>query len=165
MTVTDRFPWRLQPDRATGCSIPRRFAPRYYRSSADGPEHVAAHEVGAAHPHEPAGGWLVGRVGGSVAEVPAVEFATALVERMVEALVRPGNESISKDARGVCIEGVPDQLEQADPWRADEAIDEVRQGGNANGRHEQHRDMTLCRAPVKRTRAVLPSVSSRRTRI
>ncbi len=50
---------------------PPPAAPVLLPLTADRPEHVAAHDVGAARAHEPAGGGLVGLVGALVAEVPA----------------------------------------------------------------------------------------------
>src|SRR5215216_91341 len=83
---------------------PPPAAPVLLPLAADRPEHVAAHEVSAARAHEPAGRRLVGLVGALVAEVPAVELPSALPERVLATLVRPGDETVERDrhvARGV----------------------------------------------------------------
>jgi hypothetical protein len=65
--------------------------------AADRPEHIAAHQIGAARAHQPAGRDLVGLVDALVADVPAVELNSALTERVLAILVRPGNETVERD--------------------------------------------------------------------
>src|SRR4051812_18845354 len=76
---------------------PPPAAPVVLPLTADRPEHVAAHDVGAARAHEPAGSGLVGLVGALVAEVPAVELPSALAERVLATLVGPGDETVERD--------------------------------------------------------------------
>jgi hypothetical protein len=75
---------------------PPPAAPVLLPLAADRPEHVAAHDVGAARAHEPAGRGLVGLVGALVAEVPAVELESALPERVLATLFRPGDETVER---------------------------------------------------------------------
>src|ERR671916_1637013 len=70
---------------------PPPAAPVLVPCTADRPEHVAAHDVGAARAHEPAGSDLVRLVGALVAEVPAVELPSAPPKRVLATLVRPGD--------------------------------------------------------------------------
>ena len=79
---------RLGPPPAAPVLVPR---------AADRPEHVAAHDVGAARAHEPAGRRLVGLVGALVAEVPGVELPPALAERVLATLLWPGDEAIERN--------------------------------------------------------------------
>ena len=65
--------------------------------AADRPEHVAAHHVGPARSHEPALCRRVGVVRALVAEVPAMDLPAALPQRILPALVRPGDEAIERD--------------------------------------------------------------------
>src|SRR3954465_12048760 len=76
---------------------PPPAAPVLIPLAADRPQHVAAHDVGAARAHEPAGSGLVGLVGALVAEVPGVELPSALPERVLATLVRPGDETVERD--------------------------------------------------------------------
>src|SRR3954467_3431758 len=63
---------------------------------ADRPEHVPPHDVRAARAHEPAGRGRVGVVGALVAEMPAMELAPALPQRIVAALIGPGDETVER---------------------------------------------------------------------
>src|SRR6185503_19563725 len=65
--------------------------------AADRPEHVAAHDVGPARSHEPALCRRVGVVRALVAEVPAMDLPAALPQRILPALVRPGDEAVERD--------------------------------------------------------------------
>src|SRR5664279_5887315 len=76
---------------------PPPAAPVLLPLAADRPEPVAAHDIGAARAHEPAGRGLVGLVGALVAEVPAVELESALPERVLATLVWPGDETVERD--------------------------------------------------------------------
>src|SRR3954468_12527140 len=76
---------------------PPPAAPVLLPLTADRPEHVAAHDVGAARAHEPADSGLVGLVGALVAEVPAVELPSALPKRVLATLVRSGDETVERD--------------------------------------------------------------------
>src|SRR3954451_25333679 len=72
-------------------------APVLIPLAADRPEHVAPHDVRAARAHEPAGRRRVGVVGSLVAEMPAVELAPTLAERVLAALVGPSDETVERD--------------------------------------------------------------------
>src|SRR5919199_1774412 len=72
-------------------------APVLVPLAADRPEHVAAHDVGPARSHEPALCRRVGVVRALVAEVPAMDLPAALPQRILPALVRPGNEAVQRD--------------------------------------------------------------------
>src|SRR3954468_296387 len=71
-------------------------APVLIPLAADRPEHVPPHDVRAARAHEPAGRRCVGVVGALVAEMPAVELAPTLAERIVAALIGPGDETVER---------------------------------------------------------------------
>src|SRR4051794_13233353 len=58
-------------------------APVLVPLTADRPEHVAAHEVGATRTHEPGGRRLVGLVGALVAQMPGVQLPPALAQRVL----------------------------------------------------------------------------------
>jgi hypothetical protein len=75
---------------------PLPAAPLLIPLVADRSEHVAPHDVGAARTQQPALGLLVGVVGAFVAELPAVDLATALAERVLSALIRPGDEAVCR---------------------------------------------------------------------
>src|SRR3954452_14404415 len=72
-------------------------APVLIPLAPDRPEHVPPHDVRAARAHEPGGRRLVGVVGALVAEMPAMELAPALAERILAALVGAGDETIERD--------------------------------------------------------------------
>src|SRR5919106_841964 len=72
-------------------------APVLVPLAADRPEHVAAHDVGPARSHEPALCRRVGVVRALVAEVPAMDLPAALPQRILPALVRPGDEAVQRD--------------------------------------------------------------------
>src|SRR5947209_20550488 len=72
-------------------------APLLVPLTADRPEHVPPHDVGAARAHEPAGRRRVGVVGALVAEMPAMELAPTLAEWILAALVGPSDETVERD--------------------------------------------------------------------
>src|SRR5947209_295147 len=72
-------------------------APVLIPLAADRPEHVPPHDVRAARAHEPAGRSRVGVVGTLVAEMPAVELAPTLAERILATLVGPSDETVERD--------------------------------------------------------------------
>src|SRR4051812_27890255 len=85
--------------------------------TADRPEHVAAHYVGATRAHEPTGRGLVGLVGALVvAQVPAVQLHPASAQWVVATLLWPGDEAVERNrhmARGVLHQNPPEWLPPA----------------------------------------------------
>src|SRR3954468_4880535 len=86
-----------EPRRVVRRLGPPPAAPVLIPLAADRPEHVPLHYVRAARAHEPAGRGRVGVVGALVAEMPAVELAPALAERIIAALVGPSDETVERD--------------------------------------------------------------------
>src|SRR3954451_3338667 len=81
--------------------------------TADRPEHVTAHYVGATRAHEPTGRGLVGLVGALVAQVPAVQLHPAFAQRVLATLLWPGDEAVERNrhmARGVLHQHPPEWL-------------------------------------------------------
>src|SRR3954470_13787240 len=88
-------------------------APVLVPLTADRPEHVATHQVGAPRTHEPAGRRLVRLVGALVAQVPGVQLPPALAQGVLATLLWPGNESVKRNrhvARGVLHQHPPEWL-------------------------------------------------------
>src|SRR3954452_11329726 len=77
-------------------------APVLIPRTADRPEHVATHQVGAPRTHEPAGRRLVGLVGALVAQVPAVQLPPALAQRVLATLLWPGDEAVKGNRHVAC---------------------------------------------------------------
>src|ERR1700712_2621181 len=71
--------------------------PRLVPLTADRPEHVAAHDIGAARTHEPIGGGLVVPGRARVADVPAVQLESALAQWILQALFGAGNEAVERN--------------------------------------------------------------------
>src|SRR5579863_1146202 len=64
--------------------------------AADRPEHVAAHDVAPTRAQEPALCRRIGVVRALVAEMPAMDLPAAPPQRILPALVRPGDEASSE---------------------------------------------------------------------
>jgi len=65
--------------------------------AADRAKHVAAHDVGAAGAQQTALGIGVSLIRALVAEVPVVQLTAPFAERVLAALIRPGDEAVEGD--------------------------------------------------------------------